>query len=321
MVARQPAQLVHGEGRHERCRINAKALGEVDEVHEADVARTGFDPGKVGAVQVGALSQLFLRESCLAAQLAHVLPKPLLDAHDLQGIVGRGSLCVTSTMSNIACGGLMRRLVLLTLFALPLAAEAPLTNEDITALVKAGLTASVIEEKISASPVAFDVSTAGLVALSKAGVPQSVIKAMIAAEKHQPATPVGTREPAPVAIPAPAIVPPAPRTFEMKAIGSIDACLGTLEIGTTAVVIKCTWRHTRQYSAETIKSSDIAKHCYYRSKVALGKNWLFATKDTKPRFYEFDGPDMDEAFRLFREQNPDVPSSANCSMRDLRTEF
>jgi hypothetical protein len=60
-----------------------------------------------------------LRESCSSPQLAHMLRKPLLDTHDLQGIVGRGSLCVTSTMSNNEHGGLMRRLVLLHAPALP----------------------------------------------------------------------------------------------------------------------------------------------------------------------------------------------------------
>lgn len=216
----------------------------------------------------------------------------------------------------------MRRLVLLTLLvALPVAAEAPLTNNDITALVKAGLTPAVIEEKITASPVAFDVSTSGLVALSKAGVPQSVIKAMIAASKNPPA-PASAALPAP-ASPAPAapVIPPAPRRFTIKAIGNIDACLGTLEISATQVRISCTWRHSRQYTSDTIPAAQVAKHCYYRSKIGLGKDWLFVTTHTKPQFYQLTGTDMDEAFRFFRELNPDVPSSANCSMRDLRTEF
>lgn len=215
----------------------------------------------------------------------------------------------------------MRRLILLTLFALPLVAEAPLTNDDITALVKAGLTASVIEEKISASPTAFDVSTAGLVALSKAGVPQGVIKAMIAASKNPPATTTAlptAASPAPAARP---VVPPAPRRFTIKAIGPMDACLGTLEVSATTVWISCTWRHSRQYTSDTIPAAQVAKHCYYRSKIGLGKDWLFVTTHTKPQFYQLTGADMDEAFRYFRELNPDVPSSANCSMRDLRTEF
>lgn len=215
----------------------------------------------------------------------------------------------------------MRRLFLLTLFALPLAAEAPLTNEDITALIKAGLTASVIEEKISASPVAFDVSTAGLVALSKAGVPQSVIKAMIAAGKNPPATTTSLPAAAKPAPAAPPVIPPAPRRFTIKAIGPIDACLGTLEISATTVWISCTWRHSRQYTSDTIPAAQVAKHCYYRSKIGLGKDWLFVTTHTKPQFYQLTGTNMDEAFRYFRELQPDVPSSANCSMRDLRTEF
>lgn len=321
MVARKPTQLIHREGRHERRCINAEALGEVDEVHEADVAHARFDPGKVSAVQVGALSQLFLRESCLAPQLAHVLPKPLLDAHDLQGIVGRGSLCVTSTMSNNPDGGLMRGLVLLTLLALPLAAEAPLTNDDVTALVKAGLTAAVIEEKISASPTAFDVSTTGLVALSKAGVPQGVIKAMIAASKHPPAPTTTVPVTASTAPEAPPVIPAAPRQFEMKAIGGIDACLGTVNVSANEIAISCRWRHSGEYTLDRISAEQVAKHCYYRSKIGLGKDWLFVTTHTKPQFYQLTGTDMDEAFRYFRELYPDVPSSANCSMRDLRTEF
>jgi hypothetical protein len=146
----------------------------------------------------------------------------------------------------------MRRLVLLTLLALPLAAEAPLTNDDITALVKAGLTASVIEEKISASPVAFDVSTTGLVALNKAGVPQSVIKAMIAASKNPPAPTNAAMPPTVSPGPAAPVIPPAPRRFTIKAIGNIDACLGTLEISAAQVWISCTWRHSRQSTSDTI---------------------------------------------------------------------
>lgn len=78
----------------------------------------------------------------------------------------------------------MRTSLILTLALMAasaaLAADPPLGNADVIAMVKAGLSADVILAKIESSPTAFDTSTDGLVGLGEAKVPDSVIKAMMA---------------------------------------------------------------------------------------------------------------------------------------------
>jgi hypothetical protein len=68
-------------------------------------------------------------------------------------------------------------------FCLPLLAlgkEAPLTNEDVAALVAAGLSESTVIQKIQQAPhEALDVSVEALVELAEAGVDETVIDAMI----------------------------------------------------------------------------------------------------------------------------------------------
>jgi hypothetical protein len=54
-----------------------------------------------------------------------------------------------------------------------------MTNDDVVALVQAGLPAEVVIEKIKSSKTAFDTSTDALVALKKAGVGAEVIRVMI----------------------------------------------------------------------------------------------------------------------------------------------
>ncbi len=61
------------------------------------------------------------------------------------------------------------------------AADELLTNESVIALIKAGLSESVIVAKISSSTSKkFDLSTAGLIALKQAGASDRVIEAMLA---------------------------------------------------------------------------------------------------------------------------------------------
>jgi hypothetical protein len=80
-----------------------------------------------------------------------------------------------------------------------LAADPPLTNADVIAMVKAGLSADVVIAKIESSPTAFDTSTDGLVALGEARVPDSVIKAMMAHPAVTPTAPARTEPAAPPA--------------------------------------------------------------------------------------------------------------------------
>jgi len=55
----------------------------------------------------------------------------------------------------------------------------PLTNEDIVALVQAGLPSDVIIEKIKTGKTSFDTSTEALVGLKNAGVGSDVIRVMV----------------------------------------------------------------------------------------------------------------------------------------------
>lgn len=72
-------------------------------------------------------------------------------------------------------------IALLLLSSSPLtAAEKPLTNADVIALVKAGLDDSTVVAKIRQSGRSgFDTSVEGLIALKKAGVSKTVIDAML----------------------------------------------------------------------------------------------------------------------------------------------
>ena len=59
-------------------------------------------------------------------------------------------------------------------------AAKPLTNLDITKMVKAGVPESVVLQSIQTTPGKYDVSPTGLVALQKAGVTQNEMNAMLA---------------------------------------------------------------------------------------------------------------------------------------------
>jgi hypothetical protein len=60
----------------------------------------------------------------------------------------------------------------------------PLTNEDVIRLNKAGLGESVIIEKMKATPCAYKLGTADLVALKLAGISDTLISAMLEDMSH-----------------------------------------------------------------------------------------------------------------------------------------
>jgi len=70
-------------------------------------------------------------------------------------------------------------------------ADEVLTNENVTAMAKAGLSASIIIAKIRSSRTDFDVSADALIALKSGGVDEDVIAVMIDSSKAPPAP--GTR--------------------------------------------------------------------------------------------------------------------------------
>jgi hypothetical protein len=81
--------------------------------------------------------------------------------------------------------------------------NSPLTNNDVVKMVKAGLPEATIVDAIATSDPQFDLSSAGLQALSQAGVSSKVVRAMLAAEskKKEAAPPVADNTPAPAASP------------------------------------------------------------------------------------------------------------------------
>lgn len=83
-------------------------------------------------------------------------------------------------------------------------AQAPLTNQDIIDLHKAGLSAEVVITKIKSSPTTFDTSVQALQELKKVGVDDSVILVMMGA------TPKGKSAEASVVTPVPPIIPATP---------------------------------------------------------------------------------------------------------------
>jgi len=66
--------------------------------------------------------------------------------------------------------------------------DQPLVNESIVDMVQAGLPEEIIITKIQTSPTNFDLSTTGLVFLSKEKVSNNIMKAMMGAPKNAPAT-------------------------------------------------------------------------------------------------------------------------------------
>ena len=63
---------------------------------------------------------------------------------------------------------------------------APLTNEDVVALTRAGIGDAVIVAKIEGARANFDVSVESLVALKEGGVSEVVMAAMVAASRGTP---------------------------------------------------------------------------------------------------------------------------------------
>ena len=80
-----------------------------------------------------------------------------------------------------------RTAVICLFAALPLVGqESPLTNQDVTAMVKAGLSPGIIEVKISKSACNFDTSVAALTSLKVESVPDSVVAAMMQCKPESP---------------------------------------------------------------------------------------------------------------------------------------
>ncbi len=73
-------------------------------------------------------------------------------------------------------------LSLIALGGLSALAQETMRNSDVVSLVKAGLSSSIIIDKIRTSKSEFDLSTDALILLKQAGVPDDVVGAMLAAK-------------------------------------------------------------------------------------------------------------------------------------------
>lgn len=91
---------------------------------------------------------------------------------------------------------LIRTLVLAVSFALvagvAVRAQETMKNSDVISLVKAGLSSSIIIDKIRTSKSDFDLSTDALILLKQAGVPDDVVGAMLSAKTGVTSTPQNT---------------------------------------------------------------------------------------------------------------------------------
>jgi hypothetical protein len=126
-------------------------------------------------------------------------------------------------------------LVLLALVSTAVLGDEPLSNDDVIALVRAGIGADVIIAKIATSPTSFVLTTDALLQLKKANVPDAVLKAMLdrasATTKES-----GTVQPAPAS-------PPVTLPITLHDIGIPEypfVCQGDLTIDATGVTFEIT---------------------------------------------------------------------------------
>lgn len=109
------------------------------------------------------------------------------------------------------------------------AVQAPLTNQDVIEMVKAGLSESIVIAKIGASRTKFDTGIEALKQLKEAKMPESIVTKMIEASSEKP------REP--VADPVPKVDKPPEKSADYIAAEKVIAMLRRLdnavEVGTT----------------------------------------------------------------------------------------
>lgn len=82
-------------------------------------------------------------------------------------------------MRSLSCAALLLSIALPLFGATKPSTTKPLTNADVIALVEAGLSESIVIEKIRTSATQFDTSTDALLTLKKAAVPDAVIRLMV----------------------------------------------------------------------------------------------------------------------------------------------
>ena len=87
---------------------------------------------------------------------------------------------------------------LMICLALPLAANAaPMTNDDVIRMVRAGLSDATVIQAVDGSPPGFDASPDGLVRLKQGGVSEPVIQRILSKSTGAGATPAPSAYPQP----------------------------------------------------------------------------------------------------------------------------
>lgn len=177
------------------------------------------------------------------------------------------------TMGNCWWRCTLRRLLVLFSLALTAQAQAPLSNDDVIKLVQAGLSSTVIIEKITASPAAFDTSTDALVRLAGAKVPWDVITAMV--EKAS--------TPAPPAAPAKVervVLTPVRFDYDYR------EWEGVLVIDARGVTFCCS------INVEVARSNEFLSHLCYLSfhlpAASITKSYLLADEEHLPALFLVD---------------------------------
>jgi len=110
-------------------------------------------------------------------------------------------------------------LIALLVISYPLTAQAPLTNDTVIVMTKAGLSQDVIVSSINSHDASFKTEPDDLVALKKAGVGDKVIASMLAKSQQKPKEMTVTSDSPNAPPPSP---PPLPTGIVAAEIGSGD---------------------------------------------------------------------------------------------------
>ena len=120
--------------------------------------------------------------SYLASQRADRLIRGGMARIDWRAVEHDRALAVTGTRAGADSAGWERELAEVAALALPINSygQAPLTNDSIVKLTKAGLTEDVIIGMVNLQPSQYSLTPDDLIALKKDGVSDKIIAAMIA---------------------------------------------------------------------------------------------------------------------------------------------
>lgn len=199
-----------------------------------------------------------------------------------------------------------RRIAALLLFSfvsLTLSAET-LRNSDIIKMVKAGIGASTIEEKIRASDAEFKTDTDSLIILKDAKVPDSVIKAMIAKESRDGSSSKSSQaETRRIEIPT--------REFDVYLeTSNWNTCPGTLTIDSSGMHGTGCAKRNLNFD---VKWKDIKSFCY---EFAFYQTMYVETAKKTYRISSNDGKGVYRIQEMLRKYRESIPERSECKSND-----